>query len=300
MTKWFRVVKAVAFCAVFAYLFVSISYMLRPTYRTANASQWNALPADSLDVVLLGGSAVRRLIYPEYAWEEAGMTMYASTFTGSARPFLLSFLKDMRQRQHPGLYVIDLFTFQRDVLRGRLRNYMEIYDFSEATIRYYSDAVPYTFNRAKSLLDYAKGGRLPVPVRELLFDIMLYHDNIENLADPLAWDSADMRYAKPQFGSVFVTKTEPIQLTDQTGNDERIPLYAEAETYLREFLAYCRDEDLNVWFVLPPYAENDVQRGQMNALADVVAEYGFDMTMLNDHVDEIALPATQTFRTLAI
>ncbi len=283
-----KIIRAVLFCAVFLVLLMHVSYILRPYSGSAsrkNICGFYAEPQDSLDVVFVGSSSVFAFWEPMEFWEDYGVASY--NFAAGTMPpqFIRDSIEEIRKTQSPELFVVDLRPFtvaengyylETDVANMDhdvpIRNVVDNFKYSLDRFRVIDEGIPEEYDR------------LPY-----FFDIIKYHTEWPRLFDAQSlafWRNESHDSLK---GFKLVDKVKKVKFYDQSEVTERREMTERLNGTLSELLDYCRDEDLDVLFLVNSYCQKKKEKKVYNYIADVVAEYGFDFLNTNDYYEEIGL-----------
>ena len=265
---------------------VAFSYMVRPV-DGANEEIRNRItgfyaePEDSLDVVVLGSSAVYRYIHNPLLWEQEQITSY-NFGTPGLNIFMLEYLLDeVEKTQSPEVYIIDARKF---VLT-------ENADYKKNRFQQLVNNLKYSKTRCEMIDRLIKN---PIERIYYYFDIMIYHDNWESLT----WDSleyADNERVHPTKGWDVVTSIKELDSVDRTEMDEEEPLSEVAEETLISLLEKCQEKDLQVLFLATPWKIGKTNQKQSNYMKGIVEQYGFDYLDLNRCADEIGMDYSKDF-----
>lgn len=69
----------------------------------------------------------------------------------------------------------------------------------------------------------------------------------------------------------------------------------EQETYLRELIAYLKEEGEEALFIVSPYGESLEEQQMFNYMAGIVEESGYSFLNMNDYYDEIGIVFEEDF-----
>ena len=285
-----KTVRVIAFLAIFLLLFIHVSYILRPYAGSAsrkNICGFYAEDEKSLDVVFVGSSSVFSFWEPMRFWEKYGVTSY-NYATGTLPPQLITWeIREIQKTQDPALYVIDLRPFtvaetgyyqQREIPNMEyevpLRNSLDNMKYSVGRIRAINDTVP----ASEDKLTY-------------YIDLLRYHTEWMRLKDHESlsyWRNETLDYTK---GFKMVEQYSPINHTDRSQITKRKEVSERLTDELEEILKFCRQEDLQVLFLVNAYDESKKDRRRYNFMADMIESYGYLYLNTNDYWEEIGLDA---------
>lgn len=302
---WAMVVRVSVFTALFAVLFVLVSYVFRPTgWMLRTFVGLYAEPENSLDVVCIGGSDVFQQYSPLQAFHENGYTSY--NLAGSAlSPLALRYCMDEARKTQPNaLYVVSLRSFEYGYDRiddeGKRRMY------SDDVIRRVSDSMKYSANRTayityvnNAIKRYHRDDAAfaDFDIWEYSFDLIKYHGRWNELSKSSF--SQYTIYSVPESDyKRFRLSPEhtPLERVDVADIVAQAPLAEEIDGVLTDLLTYCRElEDLDILFVIPPCLVSEEFQMTLNYIGSRVADYGFDYMNLNEYCDEMGLDFSTDF-----
>lgn len=284
-------VKNLVSCAIFLVIvlivFTHCTYLFRNTDRAArqNVLGFYREEKNSLDVVFVGSSHVYRYWSPMEAWNLYGMTSYSYSVSTMSPLGIIPAIRDIDKRQEPSLYVVDVRAFLN---RGNPKKV-------EASEQNILDSLDLNVNRflgVKYCVD-----KMDLTWDEALtayIDIGQYHNNKEALANELNWQLMDNRLNssvdKEGFYKGFaIAAKHNIQNREDSGLNDEVLSYSEVpETYI-DLLEYCTKKDIPLLLVSAPYTISHEKSMEVNAMAEIAEEYGFDFLDCNRYYDEIGI-----------
>ncbi len=276
--KWKNLFGSIVFLAGGLTLTVLASYVLRPTDNDFFRDRFTGFYAeedDSLDVVGLGGSALYRYFCSPVLYEEAGLTSYPLSTASQSVYAIENLIDEIKKTQSPQLYVIECRQFL----------FLEEKEIEESRARVVTDNMYYSKNRV-SLIN-----RLVEDWRDRLsyyFDIMVYHDNWENVnRESFSYALNSRAHPVKGWGNIALHKT--LKTPDVKNVKEETPLSAASEEVLLELLEKCEEENLPVLFLLTPYRISKKDEKKANYLGRIVTEHGFAFLNCNVILDEIGM-----------
>lgn len=276
--------------AVFVLLFFAIlwpvSYMVRTNGDVKDRfAGFYAEKKDSLDVVMIGSSPV----FPYYAapklWGETGIAMYPLS-TNVQRPAAMRYLAEEAEKsQSPALYIFEMRMFTMEEA-GLMENM--------AYTRGVTDNLRHSPQRIRTIRGLVpeddEEGRL-----SYYFDIMKYHTNWKMLALPSEWANMFYCHRHPLKGYTFRDEVGPQPRPLCGGAKGVLAIPREQETYLRELIAYLKENGLEALFIVSPYGESPEDQQMFNYMADIVEESGYAFLNMNDYYDEIGIVFEEDF-----
>lgn len=241
-------------------------------------------PEHSLDVVFLGASELFADFSPAYAYEQYGFTSYLYAQDANPGSLYLSQLKEITSQQSPELIFVEINGFlysNDDMLRD------------EARLRIYTESIPWSKNKVDTIMEYDYDDKL-----SCFLPFVKYHGDWKNIAElDYRVDMKTQSYQQPSrlkgIYSRTATDTVPVLTLDKPADRETKPITQLSEQYLREFLDYCEEENLNVVFLRCPHKIVDdgthYSFRQANRVGEVVEEYGFEYLDLDKQVEAIGI-----------
>ena len=279
-------IQITTFIAIFVFLFIAVSYMVRTNGDVKDRfSGFYAEKDDTLDIVMIGSSPV----FPYYAapklWGETGIAMYPLS-SNVQRPVAMKYLvQEVEKSQSPKLYIFEMRMFT-----------MEDAGLSEnmAYTRGVTDNMRYSTLRYKTIQAMVPGdheeGRI-----SFYLDIMKYHTNWKMLALPSEWANMTYHKANPLTGYTFKDEVGPMPMPDCGGAKGVTKIPAEQETYLKDLLAFLRAEDKDALFIVSPYGEAIEEQQMYNYMEEIVSSHGYPFLNLNNYYEEIGIVFEEDF-----
>lgn len=292
---WMRnSLKAVSFFIIFLVLLVTVSYILRPYSGSAsrkNLCGFYAEEKDSLDVVFIGSSAVFAFWEPMEFWKKYGVTSYDFA-TGTMPPQVMKYcMKEIKKTQDPDVFVVDLRSFNAGGIKfSKKQSVNNMY--LEVPLRNVTDNFKYSMNRFQMIADCVPDMYDKVPY---YLDIMKYHTEWTRLKDKQSLLFAANESHDSLKGFKFVDKVKKVKYEDQSGIKSKADLSDEIEAILYDLLDYCKEEDLQVLFLVNSYCQEKEHKEMYNSIADVVGEYGYNFLNTNDYYKEMGLDHTTDY-----
>lgn len=269
---------------------VPISYMLRGRGPSIdNSLGYYAEDSHTLDMIYIGGSASFVFWEPLRAWEKSGLSSYNLGHSNMTPEAIKYFVIEALKTQSPDLFLIDLRPFQYGEETYRHKDPRM---YSEVPIRNGTDHIKYSWNRVNLI-------NASVPhFRDRLsyyFDIIKYHSRWSScLYALLTGNRSELDYADGEKkhlykGFYFRAKTKPMVFQDYSAvtDTQRIP--PEVDRVFIDLLEYCKNQELNVLFIVHSYCQKEQHKMEYNYMGSVIEQYGFDFLNTNDYWQEIGL-----------
>lgn len=283
-----KLLRAVLFLLLFGVLFCTVSYILRPYSGSAsrkNLCGFYAEEDNTLDIVCIGSSAVFTFWEPMEFWHDYGVTSY-NFATGTMPPQVIKYcIKEIQKTQNPSLYIIDLRPFSVAEAGYYLKREVANMDH-EVPLRNVTDNFKYSLNRWDMI-------RNCVPDFEdrmtYYLDILKYHSEWNRLVDTQSLLFARNDAHDSLKGFKLVPSAKAVKFADHSDDENRQPLSERLEPIFRDLLDYCKEEDLQVLFLVNTYCQTKAHKEMYNYAGDIIEEYGFDFLNTNDYYQEIGM-----------
>lgn len=279
------------FIGAFICIYIMLSYIMRPVNMYRNTIQGlYSERENSLDVVCIGGSSTSTFWEPYEAWKNWGITSYDLS-TDSMTPALTRYLiTETLKTQKPQLFVIDLRAVD---VREDDKSY-----YTEASIRIVTDSMRYSTNRNKAIR-YAMKMEAPEKVNDisLYLDLIKYHSNWQTLTkDNFIYAFTKVKSYYKGFNIYKMQYHMQLDKKDYSKVDRREPLSTETEQILIDLLDYCRENNLNVLFVVNPFwQKSEITKARYNYVGDLISQYGYTLLNTNDYYEEMGIDFSHDF-----
>lgn len=273
------------FILLIAKIFCNTTYLFRNA--TYERNHIVGIEHENVDMVYIGGSAAFLYWQPLKAWNDCGFTSYSYATDAIQAENIKAYIKEVRKTQNPELYVVGVRAFQY---------YSDMQ--AEAGLRNGTDSMDLTsLARYELLKDYFVN-RTVIDDTDILsyyFDIAKYHTNTENLGSKEAWRFVNNNGTSPNKGWEWEERYGYLEEPQGFATDERAELMEKDEKILVDLLNYCKEEKLNVLFVVCPYYITVEEQKKYNTIGDIIRSYGFTYLNANEYYDEIGIDFTTDF-----
>lgn len=276
--KWKKIVEFVAFLLLSVFCVIKITYFFSPV--DGDRQRMVGIKSEQpLDMVYVGASAASRYWCPLQAWNEAGIVSYVYGSDGVPAENLEFYIRDIRKFQDPDLFVIDARPF---LYWGR--------GFEEVDIRRGADAMDISMNRVNMIQRYfsmrtseERIDRLPY-----YFRLMKYHSDYEaSFPNSERWRLHDNKTTCSYKGTIINDEHRYLEKPVCIRGNTQAELSDNCVTILMSLLEYCRSENLNVFFVVSPYYESQIDYDKANAIASLIRSFDYDFLDANDYYEEM-------------
>lgn len=283
-----RIAVMILFVVAVVALLVPLSYAVRPLDQQNKGTRnritgFYAEQEDSLNVVIVGSSAIYRFINNVHIYENEDITSY-NFATASLSVFLIEdVIDEILKTQSPELLVIDI------------RQYFKTNDdvIDEKPTQYLYNNMKYSGTRIKMVnrlyRDLNVIERIPY-----YFDIALYHDNWDQI---LKYGTEYMTNERehPMKGVQIVDQVKAFDQVNVEHVTEEKAISEAAEEALRALLEKCKNENIQVMFLCTPYKVSENRQMESNYARRIVESYGFDYLDMNLVIDDIGLDFATDF-----
>ncbi len=277
-----KIICTILFAAILIGLYHFATVLLFEKQHFGTAKNIAYEEPEQIDVFFVGASHIFYGVNPSVIWDEAGISGY--NLTTHQQPLWDSklLLQYALKKQSPKLVVLDVLmatNFARPVLKTEQGTNMTHLAL---------DPVPLSLEKIKGVL----ASDMIIEKGEILFPIIMSHSRLQQ--GGLTWD--DFHYftssrTHPTKGYNFTTNTlsydRPEQVWDSTHE-----LPPDMEAVLRDFIEFCRDNDLPLLLIKTPLVEKQETYEQLNYIAEIADEYGVPFVDFNHLYDEIDIDFT--------
>ena len=266
-------------------MLIGFSYMLRPMDGDFNRDTLPGFYAEeknSLDVVTIGSSAIYRFWNLPYAWEEYGITSYNLATNQQQSEHTLPLMKEALKTQNPDLFLVEMRAYCK---------YSDDEDKLRTAFRRVSDNMSYSWDRIRMINEHTVNWKDRF---ELYFDIIFYHSQWEGL-DIERLDYVDNEKKLKRKGWENIYKVRPLNAPlDYTGLVPKA-IDEKQETDLRKLLSYCKENEIEVLFVLNSMEMTKTRAQRSLYVESIVEEYGYDYLDCNLMAEKIGLDYSKDF-----
>lgn len=236
-------------------------------------------PKNSIDVAFIGNSHVFTGFYSPLAYEKYGFTSYALSVRGMKASCFKSAIEEMRARQEPQLYVIEV-----DGLG-------EKYQFNDATRRWI-DTMRDSKNRTRTIRELVQD---PEEWNEYQVRYQKYHMNWSNLKQcvQVFREKREMDARGYSIVKSFDTQTNGLPEGDDVNE---LGVNDDAMRCLEDLIAYLKENQItNVLFLRIPTALTYDEKESFGAAIDYIEQSGYPYLDLNARQEEIGLVAATDY-----
>lgn len=223
-------------------------------------AKYYALPADTVDVLMVGSSHVGMNVDNGILWDDYGIASY--TLWSGMQPLWNTyyFLKEGLKYQTPQVVVAEVFLAGTDVA------------YSDQTVAFKN------VNAMRPGIDRIGNALISFPTWqeavEALWGMPYYHNRYSGLeASDLDFElyTRDLGVNRIQLPSDRIAH---VQLPDGAPFTDQLPLSAKNEEYLRRMIDLCRSKNVELVLLIAPYEANETEIAKLNSLTAIADEYG--------------------------
>jgi len=259
--------KVIIFFSIFAYLFLHISYIVRPelAHTRGNLGGYYAQQNETLDVVFVGTSGTFSAWVPMIAWENYGFTSYNFCVNVMGYETLSFAVKEAMKTQKPRVLVIDIYPF---IINHSIKSR------NDSETRYNTDGWKYSLDYFSFLWKELSENKEKLTY---IFDFVKYHNNDFN------WNNYAGEYPYLNKGYNFLPwiTAKPAELTDEV-----VSMDKDRCNYLEDLISICKEIDTNVLFLYYPWGNvSDTDIGNINYIQKKIEEHGasfFNCELIRD------------------
>ncbi len=257
-------IKTIVFLIIFGILFLYIRSIL---WIDKNPfSYFYEEPKNTLDVVYIGASNVYQSFNTSLAYELYGYKTGLASTGDQMLPATTYILEEIRKYQEPKLYIIDLEKMADDT--G---------EFVEEDIRRITDVIPFNQNRInllKRLLEIKQVSK--EEAINYYFSFNLYHNRWKELEETNFNETKWYKGYPLNEVNIGVNPQREYKWIDEL---EELP--EETKKYFVELLDYCKENKLNVLFVIPQRPYKPGLNRRLNTEVEMIKQYGYDVINFN-------------------
>lgn len=239
------------------------------------------LPADSVDVLIMGTSHAGMNISTKTLWNEYGIAGYR--LWGSIQPIWNTYfyLEEAIKYQTPKVVLFDIhsLSFQQD--------YADYAVQVKNTIG---------LNYGPLRLEAVKTSAPEEKWADLFLGFPTYHSRYNELQEEdftfFPWQKHLELQVLSSEGKYDV---HSFSITPSNPDTAAIPLGEKEEKYFRMFLQTCKDHNLPVELVVCPYEISETERGKYKRAAEIAAEYGYGVTDFNENYQDYGIDTSTDY-----
>ncbi|MBE5890735.1 MAG: hypothetical protein E7282_07160 [Lachnospiraceae bacterium] len=279
------VIRTLAFCLIFALLFIGSSTFLQVACKISVASVQGFYkePENSLDVVVIGASEVYSGYCAPLAWQEYGYTSYSLSVSGVPGSLYKSMAREALASQNPKLMVFEINGFLQD------DDYFE----RTAQLHYWIDQIRDEDNKKETIAE-----AVPEDQKEGFENTFALNHGNWKMMD-CCFDTAYARFKisheKQSCLKGFASKA---MFSDSKSSSKGKELYftEKSRAYLTGLLEYCKSQGMeNVLFARFPHQKNVKNPEVLEEIQQLVESYGYDFENFEDDREQLDLLKAENY-----
>ncbi|MCR5503129.1 MAG: SGNH/GDSL hydrolase family protein [Lachnospiraceae bacterium] len=277
-----EILKPIIFIAIFLLLLRSVTYIIRTNGQPKDA--WTGFYAekkDSVDIVMVGASAVFPFYSAPQIYGETGITCYPLSSGNQNTKAIRYIIEEARKTQPDVMPVIELRMFLYED-KGVFGNY--------SFIRGVTDNMKYSLHRIRTIdavypepdYNYAVEDKL-----SFYFDIIKYHSNWKTMVLPDQIRCAFYEKKHPLKGYQFETGLIPNEAYPIDPKIAPQPMSADQEQVLRDLIAWLKEENLDALFIVSPFYDVPQDQAVFRSMGEIIESEGYPFLDMNLCYDEV-------------
>jgi len=250
-------------------------------------------PSGSIDVLLIGSSPTYSSYAAAHAYELYGFTSFPYAVSGATCTMWKPALQDAMRTQDPKLVVVDVYggSYAPKYIKAR---YSQAY-----TVMTHMNLSKEKIETARELSSAING----TSTLSFIIPFLRYHtrvpSNMRKLKDRIELERSDV---SPLKGIENLSYTRKRGKIDKVGfSDDSIPLDPDIESIIRNFMDYCKEQNIKVLFVKYPmllpkrYTYERLVNFRSNRILEIADEYGFDTLDMQRHFYDVGLVESEDY-----
>ena len=258
--------QACIFLAIVFLLLLCSTYIVRTNGEVKDRfAGFYAEPDNTIDMVYIGASPIGASFSPGLLWGNTGITSYPLSSNSQPTKAIEYLIKEAYSSQNPQLFVIEVRMFTQDA---------DTQAEDTAHIREVTDNMKQSVNRISAInaMVEDKSERYTY-----YFDIIKFHSNWKMFTDVNELKKFNNTLKNTDKGLVASSEymTLPSYPMD-LDKDYTTEIPKQQEEILRNLLTYLQTNNIPALFVATPQYARQEYMGQMNYIADITSEYGYN------------------------
>ena len=267
----------IVFIALALYMLIQLTFVMRHDGDTKERfAGFYAEPKNSIDVLVIGSSAVHPYYSAPLIWEEFNVTSYPLASSSQSPQAIQFLIEEGKKHQNPQVVVIDVRLFQYPY-EDRLSHEVNLHEVI--------DGLTYSYNRFDMI-----NHMIPDKAKHLeyYFDIIKYHSNWKTGFNKNSFQYVNFNRKSDLKGFIPVATHEYFDVPD-FDNSKVSPIPAASEVVLRSLLEYCQTQDTPIQFILSPsiITQQDIEKHSY--IGSIIQEAGFPFLDCNLKYNEIGI-----------
>lgn len=268
LKKW---ILSVCFLCVLAGTIIISNQILEQKYSKDAMRGFYDLPKDTLDVAFIGSSHMLNGVLPVDLWDNYGIRAYNAGQHGQRLSMTYYYMKEVIDKQHPKVMVIDLFYVRQEQANDDIAN-----------LHKSIDNLQWGKNKWDAILK-----AVPKEYRwEVMYPSYLYHSRWNELSrDDFTYLTNDAM--NPTGGTELRWGHVPLEVPEWIALEERLPIDEDTTKWLSKILELGKETNTRVVFTVLPHvapAEAQAMYHTAGQMAVDAGEYFLDFMYLADEI----------------
>lgn len=293
--KFFAILLAVVF-SVGIFLAVTalsrVSSSVSDTRVKIGFEQFYKQKRNSLNVVLIGSSAVYREYMAIENWAEYGFTSYYLATMGQSFNTTKYLIKEADKTQNPQLYVIEIRRLIKDIVTEWNGN-QQSENTGASVNRFLANCMTFSYNRYQMIKE-----TMPDDIFYSYFDFIRNHSNWSDIPMSIFFDNLFTEITYSDYISTkcanAITTCKPLDAVERS-NSAACTLPENAKAVLDDLLSYIRENNINVLFLSTPYHQSTEYGTAENSVKEYLYSEGFTYLNCNEYYAEIDIDFLSDF-----
>jgi len=280
MNKLKRVLGILVFWSIGLVLLYNVSIFLRPVnddFGRKIVCGFYGEEEDTLDIVGIGGSALRYYMNLPVMWDEFELTSYNMSTMSQSCFMVEHIIDEIKKTQSPQLYIVEIRKFLTT----------ESKDEQSDRFCYVIDNMKHSKNRL-DLIHYMTDSleeRIPY-----YFDIISYHDTWEDVTyENFAYLDNEEKQPLKGWRNKRTQRVIEEPIIYPTEELEKEAISEVSEEALRSLLQKCQEENLQVLFLATPWQIDETSQKRSLYIKELIEDAGFQFLDCNQFMEDIDL-----------
>jgi len=247
---------------------------------------------NSVDVVLMGSSALYREYISIENWGKYGFTSYPLATMSQPFNSVKYLIEETLKTQNPSLFVIEIRQLVNDVIYERNNNGASE-QYSDEMKRFLANCMPFSYNRYEMIKEL-----LPDDVLCSYFDFIRNHRNWDSMKLSSFFKNLFYEITYDDFINMkcpdVISEYQPIE-SKEICTEESYTLPTESRSELDSLLSFIEEKGVAVLFVSTPYQESEESEAAENSIAEYLSEKGYHYLNCNDYYEKIGIDFSSDF-----
>lgn len=268
--KRFIAIASMLICLAIPMYYLQYYLSIPATSDQTRVVQFKKEPANTIDVIMLGSSPTYSGFSSAYAYKKFGFTSYPYAIGGSYCSMWKPAMQNILLTQKPKLVVVDVFGGGYDLETGENR---------KLALYLISNSMPYSLEKFKMAGEASKHMDTGDAI-SLAFPFVRYHANFATNFKKVDERLAIENYGpSPLKGVEVMTKAKKLKpMSEECYTSDTEPLDEKTETLIKDFIEYCRSQNVDMLFIKYPcrltYDEDFMANLRQNSVLELAEKEG--------------------------